>query len=93
MVEHFEVGGDSVKNFIPVMRAKRLLEMKSYIDKGYEIQDKKHYIMLQNVKLNYMDEWYEYGVQITQDEFYFYIIKDKANIYLWVFCELFKKTA
>ena len=82
MVEHFEVGGDSVKNFIPVMRAKRLLEMKSYIDKGYEIQDKKHYIMLQNVKLNYMDEWYEYGVQITQDEFYFYIIKDKANIYL-----------
>ena len=82
LVEHFEVGGDSVKNFIPVMRAKRLLEMKSYIDKGYEIQDKKHYIMLQNVKLNYMDEWYEYGVQITQDEFYFYIIKDKANIYL-----------
>ena len=46
LVEHFEVGGDSVKNFIPVMRAKRLLEMKSYIDKGYEIQDKKHYIML-----------------------------------------------
>ena len=40
LVEHFEVGGDSVKNFIPVMRAKRLLEMKSYIDKGYEIQDK-----------------------------------------------------
>ena len=67
---------------IPVMRAKRLLEMKSYTDKGYEIQDKKRYIMLQNVKLDYMNEWYEYGVQITQDEFYFYIIKDKANIYL-----------
>ena len=37
MVEHFEVGGDSVKNFIPVMRAKRLLEMKSYIDNDNEI--------------------------------------------------------
>ena len=71
-----------MKNFIPVMRAKRLLEMKSYTDKGYEIQDTKRYIMLQNVKLDYMNEWYEYGVQITQDEFYFYIIKDKANIYL-----------
>ena len=82
LVRRFEVGGKSVKNFIPVMRAKRLLEMKSYVNKGYEIQDKKHYIMLQNVKLNYMNEWYEYGVQITQDEFYFYIIKDKANIYL-----------
>lgn len=49
-----------MKNFIPVMRAKRLLEMKSYIDKGYEIQDKKRYSMLQNVKLNYMNEWHEY---------------------------------
>jgi len=82
LLNHFGVGGDRVKNFIPVMRAKRLLEMKSYIDKGYEIQDKKRYSMLQNVKLNYMNEWYEYGVQITQDEFYFHIIKDKANIYL-----------
>ena len=46
LAKHFEIVGDSVKNFIPVMRAKRLLEMKSYIDKGYEIQDKEHYIML-----------------------------------------------
>lgn len=71
-----------MKNFIPVMRAKRLLEMKSYIGKGYEIQDKKHYCMLEYIYLEYMNERYEYGIQVTQDEIYFYINKDKANIYL-----------
>lgn len=75
-------GGIDVKNFIPVMRAKRLLEMKSYIDKGYEIQDKKHYSMLENVELIYMKKQYEFAIQVTQDEVYFYINKDRANIYL-----------
>lgn len=82
MIELLGFGGNDVKNFIPVMRNKRLLEMKLYIDKGYEIQDKKHYCMLENVRLNYLNEWYEYGIQVTQDEIYFYINKDKANIYL-----------
>ena len=36
-----------MKNFIPVMRAKRLIEMKEYTDKEYSIQDRKHYMMLE----------------------------------------------
>lgn len=71
-----------MKNFIPVMRAKRLLEMKMYLDKGYTIQDKKHYLMLETIQLNYMGEEYEYGIQVTQDEIYFFINKDTGNIYL-----------
>ena len=78
-----------MKNFIPVMRAKRLLEMKQYTDKGYSVQDKKHYLMLEKIKLNYMDTWYEYGIQVTQDEVYFYICKDNANIYLAI-VEIYK---
>jgi hypothetical protein len=74
MVKLFFFGGNDVKNFIPVMRAKRLIEMKSYIDKGYEIQDKKHYCMLEYIKLEYMNEQYEYGIQVTQRLSYINIV-------------------
>lgn len=78
-----------MKNFIPVMRAKRLMEMKQYMGKGYTIQDKKHYLMLETVKLFYMDKWYEYGIQVTQDEVYFYVCKNSANIYFSI-VEIYK---
>lgn len=78
-----------MKNFIPVMRAKRLLEMKQYLDKGYGVQDKKHYLMLEKITLEYMDVLYEYGIQVTQDEVYFYICRDNANIYLSI-VEIYK---
>ena len=71
-----------MKNFIPVMRAKRLLEMKQYRDKGYGFRDKKHYLMLEKINIEYMNKMYEYGIQVTQDEVYFYICRDNANIYL-----------
>ncbi len=71
-----------MKNFIPVMRAKRLLEMKGYLEKGYVIQDKKRYLMLEQVALSYMDETFKFSIQVTQDEIYFYINKNGANIYL-----------
>lgn len=74
-----------MKNFIPVMRSNRLLEMKYYLDKGYIIQDKKHYIMLETVSIEYMREKYHLGVQVTQDEFYFFIKKNNANIYLSIY--------
>ena len=78
-----------MKNFIPVIRAKRLVEMKQYLDKEYRIQDKKHYMMLGKIKLSYMDIWYEYGIQVTQDEVYFYICKNNANIYFSI-VEIYK---
>lgn len=71
-----------MKNLIPVLRTRRLLEMKQYQEKGYQIQDKKHYLMLEKVQLRYMDTDYEYRVQVTQDELYFYISRDDANMYL-----------
>ncbi len=60
-----------MKNFIPVMRAKRLIEMKEYTDKEYSIQDRKHYMMLEKISVPYGEQTYEYGIQVTQDEIYF----------------------
>lgn len=71
-----------MKNLIPVLRTRRLLEMQQCQEKGYQIQDKKHYLMLEKVQLRYMDTDYEYRVQVTQDELYFYICRDDANMYL-----------
>ena len=71
-----------MKNFIPVMRAKRLIEMKEYTDKEYSIQDRKHYMMLEKISVPYGEQTYEYGIQVTQDEIYFFITRSKANIYM-----------
>lgn len=49
-----------MKNFIPVMRAKRLIEMKEYTDKEYSIQDRKHYMMLEKISVPYGEQTYDY---------------------------------
>lgn len=71
-----------MKNFIPVVRAQRLTEMKMYTDKGYSIQNRKHYIMQGKITIPYADEIYEYEIRVTQDEVYFYIIRNNACVYL-----------
>lgn len=71
-----------MKNFIPVLRCERFCEMQNYEEKGYSILDRKEYRMVKKIAIAYMNETYEYGVHVTLNEFFFYIIRDGANIYL-----------
>lgn len=71
-----------MKNFIPVLRCERLREMQKYESQGYSIFKRKEYRMVKKISIRYMEKTYEYGVHITQNEFYFFIIRDGANIYL-----------
>ena len=71
-----------MKNFIPVVRTDRLREMQSYDAKSYSFLDRKQYRMLE--KIDTLQEGYQFtfGVEVTQNDVYFYIIHDSANLYL-----------
>lgn len=71
-----------MRNLIPVVRVERQQEMNQYEEKGYRIQDRKRYLMTGEISLDYMGKTYTYGIQVTQDEIYFYISRDSANVYL-----------
>ena len=71
-----------MKNFIPVVRTDRLREMQSYEKKGYSFIDKKKYLMIE--KIHTLQEGYEFdiGIEVTQNDVYFYLIDESANVYL-----------
>lgn len=75
-------GGIHMKNFISVIRTDRLREMQFYEQKAYSFVDKKNYIMIE--KIHTMQEGYkfEFGIEVTQNDVYFYLIEEKANAYL-----------
>lgn len=59
--------------------------MNEYEQKGYSFISKKDYLMLEKVYLDYCDKRYYFGLQVNQDEFYFYIINNNSNIYLSIY--------
>lgn len=72
----------NLENFIPTIRTDRFREIKNYEDKGYSFNDKRGYRMVDTIETTQNNYCYKYGVEVTQNEIYFYIIDRSANIYL-----------
>lgn len=73
-----------MKNLIPACRTDRIREMNEYEKKGYSIQNKDKYIMLDFVETEYCGQLYRYGIQVTRDDLYFFITRNSANVYLTI---------
>lgn len=71
-----------MKNFIPVIRTDRLREMQSYEQKGYSFIDKKNYMMIEKIYTRQEGYEFEFGIEVTQNDVYFYLTEEKANVYL-----------
>lgn len=74
-----------MENFIPTIRTDRFREMKEYDEKGYSFIDRPSYRKTAKIKI--LQEGYEmvFGVEATQNDVYFYIINNGANVYLSIF--------
>ena len=73
-----------MKNLIPACRTDRIREMALYEKKGYLIQNKDKYVMIDSVEIEYCGQLYQYGIQVTRDDLYFFITCNSANIYLTI---------
>lgn len=73
-----------MKNLIPACRTDRIREMALYEKKGYSIQNKDKYVMLDSVETEYGGQLYRYGIQVTRDDLYFFITRNSANVYLTI---------
>lgn len=73
---------NAMKNFVPAVRTDRFREMKMYADKGYSFIIKRDYRKVDKIFVENNGKEYTFGIEVTQNEIYFYIVNDLANAYL-----------
>lgn len=54
-------------------------EMVECEKKGYSIQNKDKYVILDSVETEYVGQLYRYGIQVARDDLYFFITRNSAQ--------------
>lgn len=69
-------------NFISTIRTDRYREIKKYEEKGYTFIDKGSYRMIEKIETMQESCNFEFGIEVTQSDVYFYLTNKAANVYL-----------